>query len=43
LNSDSERKWNANAKEGSAQLLAALLKFFEKRMLEKHLAEKANG
>lgn len=43
LNSDSERKWNANAKEGSAQLLAALLKFFEKRMLEKHLEEKANG
>lgn len=35
MNSDSERKWNANAREGSAQLLAALLKFFEKRMLEK--------
>jgi len=33
LNSDSERKWNANAKEGSAQLLKALLKFFEKRRL----------
>jgi hypothetical protein len=31
LNSDSERKWNANAKEGSAQLLKALLTFFEKR------------
>jgi hypothetical protein len=35
LNSDSERKWNANAKEGSAALLKALNKFFEKRMLEK--------
>jgi hypothetical protein len=33
LNSDSERKWNANAKAGSAQLLKALLKFFEKRRL----------
>ena len=33
MNSDSERKWNANAKEGSAQLLKALLKFFEKRRL----------
>lgn len=31
LNSDSERKWNANAKEGSAQLRDALLGFFEKR------------
>jgi len=35
MNSDSERRWNANAKEGSAQLLAALNKFFEKRLLEK--------
>lgn len=35
MNSDSERKWNANAKEGSAALRDALLKFFEKRMLEK--------
>jgi hypothetical protein len=35
MNSDSERKWNANAKEGSAALLAALNKFFEKRVLEK--------
>jgi hypothetical protein len=34
MNSDAERKWNANAKEGSAQLLKALLKFFEKRRLE---------
>lgn len=39
MNSDSERRWNANAREGSADLLAALNKFFEKRMLEKHLAE----
>ena len=43
MNSDSERKWNANAREGSAALRDALLKFFEKRMLEKHLEEKANG
>ena len=28
LNSDSERKWNKNAKEGSAALLKALNKFF---------------
>jgi len=35
MNSDSERKWNANAKEGSAALLVALNKFFEKRLLEK--------
>ena len=35
MNSDSERKWNKNAKEGSAKLLAALNKFFEKRLLEK--------
>jgi hypothetical protein len=35
MNSDSERRWNANAKEGSAELLAALNKFFEKRLLEK--------
>jgi hypothetical protein len=35
MNSDSERKWNKNAREGSAQLLAALNKFFEKRLLEK--------
>jgi len=34
MNSDSERKWNANAKIGSAALLAALNKFFEKRLLE---------
>ena len=31
LNSDSERKWNKNAKEGSAALLKALNKFFENR------------
>jgi ribosomal protein L10 len=35
MNSDSERRWNANAKEGSKDLLAALNKFFEKRVLEK--------
>ncbi len=40
LNSDSERKWNANAREGSAELLKALLKFFEKRVLEEG---KSNG
>lgn len=33
LNSDAERKWNADAKEGSAQLRDALLDFFEKRRL----------
>jgi hypothetical protein len=31
MNSDSERRWNANAREGSAQLRDALLEFFEKR------------
>ena len=42
LNSDSERKWNKNAKEGSAALLKALLKFFENR--ERRLREEgANG
>ena len=40
LNSDSERKWNASAKKGSAALLKALNKFFEKRMLEKRMLEK---
>jgi hypothetical protein len=40
MNSDSERKWNANAKVGSAQLLAALNKFFEKRLLEKAVLER---
>jgi hypothetical protein len=39
LNSDAERKWNKNAREGSAALLKALNKFFEKRMLEKHIKE----
>ena len=38
-NSDAERKWNANAKEGSAALLAALLKFFENR--ERRLREQS--
>ena len=33
MNSDSERRWYANAREGSADLLAALNKFFEKRRL----------
>jgi hypothetical protein len=40
LNSDSERKWNASAKRGSAALLKALLKFYEKRMLEKAVQER---
>jgi hypothetical protein len=31
INSDSERKWNADAKAGSAQLRDALFAFFEKR------------
>lgn len=39
MNSDAERKWNKNAKEGSAALLKALNKFFEKRMLEKGLSK----
>ena len=39
MNSDSERRWNANAKEGSAALRDALFKFLEKRMLEKHISE----
>ena len=43
MNSDSERRWNANAREGSAQLRDALLAFFEKRMLEKAGLEKGNG
>jgi predicted oxidoreductase (fatty acid repression mutant protein) len=40
MNSDSERRWNANAKEGSAELRDALFKFFEKRMLEKAVQER---
>jgi len=40
INSDSERKWNANAKEGSTALRDALFKFFEKRMLEKAVQER---
>ncbi len=39
MNSDSERRWNANAKEGSAALLAALLKFFANR--ERRLREQS--
>ena len=31
MNSDSERRWNANAREGSSALRDALLEFFEKR------------
>lgn len=41
LNSDSERKWNANAKEGSAALLKTLNAFFEKRILDKRIAEQS--
>jgi hypothetical protein len=40
MNSDSERRWNANAREGSAKLRDALFAFFEKRMLEEG---KSNG
>ena len=40
MNSDSERRWNADAKEGSAELRDALFKFFEKRMLEKAVQER---
>lgn len=40
MNSDCERKWNADAREGSAALRDALNKFFEKRMLEKAVLEK---
>lgn len=42
INSDSERKWNANAREGSAKLRDALFAFFEKRMLEKAGLEGGN-
>ena len=31
MSNDSERKWNASAREGSAELLKALNKFFENR------------
>jgi hypothetical protein len=31
MSNDSERKWNASAREGSAELLKALNKFFESR------------
>ena len=41
MNSDSERRWNANAKEGSKALLEALNKFFEKRLLEKAAQERS--
>ena len=40
MNSDSERRWNANAREGSSALRDALFKFFEKRMLEKAVQER---
>jgi hypothetical protein len=40
MNSDSERRWNANAREGSKALREALFKFFEKRMLEKAALER---
>ena len=43
LNSDSERKWNKDAKEGSTKLRDALFAFFEKRMLEKAGLERGNG
>ena len=43
MNSDSERRWNANAKEGSRALLEALNKFFEKRMLEKAALERGKA
>jgi hypothetical protein len=41
MNSDSERRWNANAREGSAALRDALFKFFEKRVLEKAALERS--
>jgi hypothetical protein len=37
MSNDSERKWNASAREGSAELLKALNKFFENR--ERRLRE----
>jgi len=40
MSSDCERRWSANAKEGSTALRDALFKFFEKRMLEKAVLEK---
>jgi hypothetical protein len=43
IHSDSERKWNADAKEGSTKLRDALFAFFEKRMLEKAGLERGNG
>ena len=33
MSNDCERKWNASAKKGSADLRDALFKFFEKRRL----------
>lgn len=41
LNSDSERKWNKSAEQGSAALFKALNKFFKNRLLDKHIAERA--
>jgi hypothetical protein len=43
MNSDSERRWNADAREGSAALRDALFAFFEKRMLEKAGLERSSG
>jgi hypothetical protein len=40
MSNDCERKWNASAKKGSAELRDALLAFFEKRALEEG---KSNG
>ena len=43
MSNDCERKWNASAKKGSAELRDALFAFFEKRMLEKAGLEKNDG
>jgi hypothetical protein len=43
MNSDSERRWNADARKGSIELRDALFAFFEKRVLEKAAQERANG
>jgi hypothetical protein len=42
MNSDSERRWNANAREGSSALRDALLEFFEKRQRGKAVLEKGD-
>lgn len=41
IRSDCENKWNAGAKQGSTELLAALHRFFEKRLLEKAMQEQS--